>query len=59
MALLAMEVAEKTSVEAVLDHSNRMLIVFVVFLWLYSQFFANCRCPDSFIDVVAFDNTFW
>ena len=52
--LQAVEVAEKTPKEAILDHSNGK---FVVILRLYWQFSANCRHPDSFIDVVAFDNT--
>ena len=49
-----MKVAEKSSNEAVLDHSNGM---FIVVLRLYQLFFAHCRHPDGFTDVVAFDNT--
>ena len=46
--------AEKTSKEAVLDHSNSM---FVVVLRLYRQLLADCQCEDGFIDMMAFDNT--
>ena len=54
MKLPATEVAENTSKEAVLDHSNS---VFVVVLGLYWQLFTNYKHPDGFIDMVAFDNT--
>ena len=57
MKLQAVEVAKKSSKEAVLDHSNGVFIVFVVILGSYRQFSADYRRPNSFIDMVAFDNT--
>ena len=41
----------------ILDHSNGMFIVFIAELRLYQQLFANCRHQESYIDVMAFNNS--
>ena len=54
--LQSAEIAEKTSKEAILDHSDGVFIVFVVILGLYRQLFVNCRRPDSLVGMLAFDS---